>query len=972
MKTCNFLGLAAAGLAALGVTQAEAATVSVSGLLYGTNHWVATNEYVLSGFTYVAANSVLNIEAGTVIKGVPGTGTGASAANDFGCLFVLQGGKLNANGTPSRPIIMTTEQDDVTDPADLPFPSRGLWGGLVMFGKARINNPASTTNKVSFDIYEGLPDTAVTNTTAGPYFGQVDYLHRFGGTDDADSSGSLRFVSIRHGGKKLTTDKEINGLSLGGVGNGTVVDFVEAYCIADDGFEFFGGSVNTKHLVSAFNDDDAFDTDQGYNGKNQFWFSIQDGSRDQGSEQNGQPQPNDLQVIGAQPLSRYTIYNATLIGAGGAGSGNDAHNIRRNNFCRWYNSVFTEFQGRRVRVDADSNPEFANNLFFGFAQAGTSGDVYGTHAGVPAALNPVADPLLRAVNRGQNGLLDPRPQAGSPVFTGVRAHPGDGFFTYAPYKGAFDAQDVWIDGWTALSQEGVSRTKANVVDVPAGYLYGTHNWVSSNTYVLKGFVYVMSNAVLNIEPGTVIKGVPGTGTGQAAANDFGCLVVTRGGKLNAIGTANNPIIMTAEADDVADPTDLPFPSRGLWGGLVIFGNARINNPASTTNSIPYDIYEGLPDTAIDNGAGQVDYIHRFGGTSDADSSGTIRYVSIRHGGKKLTTDKEINGASLGGVGYGTTFEYVEAFSIADDGFEFFGGSVNTRYLVSAFNDDDSFDMDQGYNGKNQFWFSIQSPDARDSGSEQNGQPQPNDLQVVGALPLSQYTVYNATLIGAGTTGSGNAAHNVRRNNFCRWYNGVFTEFQGRRVLIDADSAPDFKNNLFFGFAGAGAAGDVYGTHASVPAALNPVLNPLLNGVSRTANGQLDPTVSAASPVFADYRATPADGFYVPTAYKGAFSTVNWAQDWTALSAEGFLKATTSPTSQTTPVASVLSLVPSADGSSVQLGFGSRTGVLYKVQSTVDGSAWSDESGWLAGTGSPVEATYAVAGVRKVFRVITNE
>ena len=533
MKTCNFLGLAAAGLAALGVTQAEAATVSVSGLLYGTNHWVATNEYVLSGFTYVAANSVLNIEAGTVIKGVPGTGTGASAANDFGCLFVLQGGKLNANGTPSRPIIMTTEQDDVTDPADLPFPSRGLWGGLVMFGKARINNPASTTNKVSFDIYEGLPDTAVTNTTAGPYFGQVDYLHRFGGTDDADSSGSLRFVSIRHGGKKLTTDKEINGLSLGGVGNGTVVDFVEAYCIADDGFEFFGGSVNTKHLVSAFNDDDAFDTDQGYNGKNQFWFSIQDGSRDQGSEQNGQPQPNDLQVIGAQPLSRYTIYNATLIGAGGAGSGNDAHNIRRNNFCRWYNSVFTEFQGRRVRVDADSNPEFANNLFFGFAQAGTSGDVYGTHAGVPAALNPVADPLLRAVNRGQNGLLDPRPQAGSPVFTGVRAHPGDGFFTYAPYKGAFDAQDVWIDGWTALSQEGVSRTKANVVDVPAGYLYGTHNWVSSNTYVLKGFVYVMSNAVLNIEPGTVIKGVPGTGTGQAAANDFGCLFVTRGGKLNA-------------------------------------------------------------------------------------------------------------------------------------------------------------------------------------------------------------------------------------------------------------------------------------------------------------------------------------------------------------------------------------------------------------------------------------------------------
>jgi hypothetical protein len=972
MKWFNFRNLALAGLAALGMAQATAATVSVSGLLYGTNNWVASNEYVLSGFTYIPANSVLNIEAGTVIKGVPGTGTGAAAANDFGVLFVLQGGKLNANGTPTRPIIMTAEADDVTDPADLPFPSRGLWGGLVMFGKARINNPASTTNNVSFDIYEGLPDTAVTNTTVGPFLGQVDYLHRFGGSDDTDSSGSLRYVSIRHGGKKLTTDKEINGLSLGGVGNGTVIDFVEAYCIADDGFEFFGGSVNTKHLVSAFNDDDAFDTDQGYNGKNQFWFAIQDNTRDQGSEQNGQPQPNDLQVVGAQPLSKYTIYNATLIGSGGAGSGNDAHNIRRNNFCRWYNSVFTQFQGRRVRVDADSNPEFANNLFFGFAQAGTSGDVYGTHPGVPAALNPQADPLLRAVSRTQAGLLDPRPTAGSPVFTGVRAFPADGFYDYAPYKGAFDSQDVWIDGWTALSQEGVSRTKDNVVNVPAGYLYGTHNWVSSNTYLLQGFVYVMSNAVLNIEPGTVIKGVPGTGTGAAAANDFGCLFVTRGGKLNALGTPNNPIIMTAENDDVSDPTDLPFPSRGLWGGLVLFGNARINNPASTTNSLTYDIYEGLPDTAIDNGAGQIDYLHRFGGTDDNDSSGVIRYVSIRHGGKKLTTDKEINGASLGGVGRGTTFEYIEAYAIADDGFEFFGGSVNTRYLVSAFNDDDCFDTDQGFNGKNQFWFAIQSPDARDSGSEQNGQPQPNDLQVVGALPLSDYTVYNATLIGAGTTGSGNAAHNVRRNNFCRWYNGVFTEFQGRRVLIDADSTPDFKNNLFFGFAGAGASGDVYGTHPSVPAALNPVLDPLLNSISRTANGLLDPTVKPASPVFADYRATPSDGFYVPVAHKGAFGTVNWAQDWTALSAEGFLKATTSPTSRPQSEAVVTTASATADGSSVLLVYGSRAGVLYKVQSTTDGLTWVDETDWAPGTGTTVGAVYSVGGVRKVFRVITNE
>jgi hypothetical protein len=100
----------------------------------------------------------------------------------------------------------------------------------------------------------------------------------------------------------------------------------------------------------------------------------------------------------------------------------------------------------------------------------------------------------------------------------------------------------------------------------------------------------------------------------------------------------------------------------------------------------------------------------------------MRYVSIRHGGQKLSPDKEINGLSLGGVGRGTTLEYIEVLSFADDGFEFFGGSVNTKYLVSAFNDDDSFDTDMGWSGKNQFWFAIQSNDKRDTGSEQNGEP----------------------------------------------------------------------------------------------------------------------------------------------------------------------------------------------------------------------------------------------------------
>jgi hypothetical protein len=207
-----------------------------------------------------------------VVQGTAGSGTGTSAVNDFGCLFVCRGGKINANGTATSPIIMTAEFDDVHDSGDLPFPSRGLWGGIVIFGNAR----AST-------ILLGLPtmyhmksmkdclSLVVTNAVNG----QVDYLHRFGGSDDNDNSGVYRYVSVRHGGKKLTTDKEINGWSLGAVGRGTTMEYLEAYCTADDGFEFFGGSVNTKYLVSAFNDDDGFDTDMGYNGNNRVlvWYS---------------------------------------------------------------------------------------------------------------------------------------------------------------------------------------------------------------------------------------------------------------------------------------------------------------------------------------------------------------------------------------------------------------------------------------------------------------------------------------------------------------------------------------------------------------------------------------------------------------------------------------------------------------------------------------------------------------------------
>ena len=423
--------------------------------------------------------------------------------------------------------------------------------------------------------------------------------------------------------------------------------------------------------------------------------------------------------------------------------------------------------------------------------------------------------------------------------------------------------------------------------------------------------------------------------------------------MNASGTPNNPIIFTAENDDVSDAGDLPFPTRGLWGGIVLFGNARLNNPGWTTNNVSYDIYEGLPDLAVTNAlTGQIDYLHRFGGTNDDDSSGVFRYVSVRHGGKKLTTDKEINGWSLCGVGRGTVADYLEAYCIADDGFEFFGGSVNTKHLVAAFCDDDGFDTDQGYNGLNQFWFGIQEPAAKDSGSEQNGQPQAPDVRVPGALPLANYLVRNATMIGAGTNSSGNDALRFRQENKARWYNSVITDFGGVRVRIDDDgvSTPDVKNNVFWGFRS--GSNEDYGKEYA-PTNSNQVVDPLLGGISRKPDGQLDPTLRAGSPAYGVPQ-TDTPGLTTVN-YTGAFGSENWAQDWTALGAEGFFKATSikpvGPIALPQPKAPVLGVAATATG--LKITIPSEAGRTYTVQSrtNLNESTWTPVQSPVVGTGS---------------------
>jgi hypothetical protein len=211
-------------------------------------------------------------------------------------------------------------------------------------------------------------------------------------------------------------------------------------------------------------------------------------------------------------------------------------------------------------------------------------------------------------------------------------------------------------------------------------------WSASKTYILAGRITVLAGATLTIEPGTVIKGQAGTGANATA------LLVARGAKLMAEGTAEKPIIFTSVADELS-PADvaagnfaspnLEPDANGLWGGVLIMGRATISASAAEVQ------IEGIP-TSDQNGL--------YGGSDDADNSGVIKYISIRHGGANIGAGNEINGLTLGGVGSGTVIENIEVIGNQDDGIEWFGGTVSVKNAVVWNAGDDAIDADQSWGG----------------------------------------------------------------------------------------------------------------------------------------------------------------------------------------------------------------------------------------------------------------------------------
>lgn len=241
-------------------------TVTKAGLLTQNETWTATKIYILQGKVVVPNGITLTIEAGTIIKGAAGTGSLASA------LVVARGGKILANGTADRPIVMTTIKDNIAigqkNGTNLDEKIAGEWGGLIILGKARISAGSGAEAQI-----EGIPVD--------------DNYGAYGGSDNADNSGVLKYVSVRHGGALIGEGNEINGITFGGVGNGTVVENIEVIGNEDDGIELFGGSVNIKNALVWAQKDDAYDVDQAYSGTIDGFIYIAGPDSDHGLEIDG-------------------------------------------------------------------------------------------------------------------------------------------------------------------------------------------------------------------------------------------------------------------------------------------------------------------------------------------------------------------------------------------------------------------------------------------------------------------------------------------------------------------------------------------------------------------------------------------------------------------------------------------------------------------------------------------------------------
>ncbi len=313
-----------------------------------------------------------------------------------------------------------------------------------------------------------------------------------------------------------------------------------------------------------------------------------------------------------------------------------------------------------------------------------------------------------------------------------------------------DEEPVSDTGTDAGADVGGSDTGSDVTDGPCANAPATvtvnaditedTTWCAASEIVIEDLTFV-TGATLTIEAGTTVMGTDGA-----------ALVIANDAMINAVGTADAPIVFTSTFGDQAEAGD--------WGGLVLLGKASIN--VGTSN------IEGMDASSAS----------AYGGTDDTHNCGTLRYVRIEYGGFVFGEDNELNGLTVGGCGSDTTLEYIQVHKGLDDGVEFFGGTASIKWAVVSQTDDDGFDWDEGWRGNAQFLVVQQSGSVGDKGFESDNLGDDND-----AAPRSNPTIYNVTMVSPGTNADQTGMH-IRRGTAATIANVIIAGFDGEAVDID--------------------------------------------------------------------------------------------------------------------------------------------------------------------------------------------
>ena len=483
--------------------------------------------YSLNGSFIVESGATLTIPAGTRIQAMNG-GTSVYIA-------VLKGGMIQVEGTAANPVNMSSASGDAGD-----------WGGLTICGDATTTAGVNAEAEVGGFIY--------------------------GGSNDADSSGTINYLVIKGTGAQINADSQYNGISFYGVGSGTTVRNIAVINGSDDGVEFFGGTVSATNLFLENNEDDSVDWTEGWNGTvtNTFITHTISGFSTvfEGDKDNGNPKFNNVTAVsnvGGTALQFKKQSGATITGL--------------------------SLTGYDVSIDMKDGGDLANVRINGVA----------------------ANPLLSYTNTQKVAASD----------------------------------FAWVNSNTAIPTSVLQGAITEKVVLDAAVKYSLNS-----SYI------VQAGGELVIPAGTKIEARDG-GTGVYIA-------VLKGGKIDIQGTESNPVVISSASA-----------TSGDWGGLTICG------AATTTAGVNAEAEVG----------GFI-----YGGTNVTDNSGSITYLVIKGTGAQINADSQYNGISLYAVGSGTTIENISIINGADDGIEFFGGTVSVTNVYLENNEDDAVDWTEGWNG----------------------------------------------------------------------------------------------------------------------------------------------------------------------------------------------------------------------------------------------------------------------------------